>query len=103
MAETPDPALADELETFRREWINEALSRRRNPPAPVPVPAPIPAPVQDEQPPVEELQALVIEEEPAKERVLKPVEIYELAVVSEREGRLNDGPLPLLPLPKRAH
>lgn len=89
-----DPLLASELESFRQEWINEARSRRHAPAASTSTLVPPPIAAEEVEPLTEDLEALAIEERPRKvevKRNLSPVEMYELAVVSEREGRLNDG------------
>lgn len=88
--------LADELDSFRQEWLAEQNQRRQ---AAASTSVPISPPVVHQQerlastsPPVDGLEALRLDDKVAA--IIKPktaIELYHLAVVSEREGRLDDG------------
>ena len=95
---SPVLELEDELATFRREWLQEQAAKR-NAPSIVALPS---SPSSSSSPPTlsavtESLDALVLEEKWRPPRAKTAIELYELAVVSEREGRLNDGELPSVP------
>lgn len=95
---SPVLELEDELATFRREWLQEQAAKR-NAPSIVALPS---SPSSSSSPPTlsavtESLDALVLEEKWRTPRAKTAIELYELAVVSEREGRLNDGELPSVP------
>lgn len=93
------PELEDELATFRREWLQEQAAKRNAPPPAVLPSSPI---ASSSSPPTlsavtESLDALVLEEKWRPPRPKTAIELYELAVISEREGRLNDGELTSFP------
>lgn len=84
----------DELESFRSEWREEVARRQRVPPITRSA-ASLPSPVAPRLPTLEEHWDPVRQDEDVNHQqssvVSTPVDDYERAVRSEREGRLNDG------------
>ncbi|GAA5901622.1 hypothetical protein JCM6882_006026 [Rhodosporidiobolus microsporus] len=106
---SPAPDLTDELDAFRREWQQEArLRHQQHPPAssnnastshhrpPPRPPSPPTSPKQErksldaEEELSEQLAGVQLEEVRQRERPKSALELYEFAVASEREGRLQD-------------
>lgn len=94
----PVTELEDDLVTFRREWLQEANTKRAaaaSLPPSAATPLPPSSPPQLRPPPLAAVErALDTLELEDRHRPIKPknaVETYHLGVVAEREGRLNDG------------
>lgn len=122
IGEPPNPELEEELDNFRREWLEEQKRKAtvpvtiapRSPPATVPVelnqhhsPPRAPVATASTSPPrrkhvrrdsadqtmgiEDRLEGMVLEEKWKPKQPQTALELYEVAVISEREGRLNDG------------
>lgn len=107
------PELEEELSNFRREWIEESKHRKAAPAAPTPrsPPRTAIAELTHESPPAassssptrrktarrdssgieERMEGMLLEEKWKPKAPQTALELYAVAVASEREGRLNDG------------